>query len=127
MKMYRCSKPKNVHKLARHCLNNGLFIEGWWAQKCFQDPVRIRLISVLPKIGWAMVDEKKYQVFVKPEHRRKGYGTRLLRSVVNHALSEGKNHGNGTKEGTKFFDKFWGSTYYTHHICRNPHTTSKEG
>ena len=117
------STEDNVGEMAQLALQERLYEnEEWEMRECLQDVISGHPKSISPvvaiitegdvPVGACLYASKSYatvQTYVKPSHRRKGYGTALITKVVGNIPEGGKvSVGVGIPESSQFFRRLIG-------------------
>lgn len=111
MNIITTNKPDEVRQLCDQLLADGVFNADprFIGKIILEGGYHIKQLSMIPNVGWCVVYAigKSYAsrvaTYVKPEERRKGYGTLLFNEIVKHRPSEALYHGCGTYAGNAFF------------------------
>jgi GNAT superfamily N-acetyltransferase len=120
--MIYTKNPLLIDKIRIQALQEQLYVPGFVAEGVFkknqaQEDVKIQAISFEKNVGWCLHlkwlkrswrREVGYtvSVFVKPELRRQGIATQLLKEVHKYDPTV-VNYGYGTPEGDMFFSKYF--------------------
>lgn len=104
-------------ELAQIAQTNNLCVPGWFMSKLYADWISCPLMIMANDriaigyindmaIGCATytVQSDQVMVYVKPEHRRNGYGTQLVNTVTNNC--DTFTHNTGLLETDKFWDQY---------------------
>jgi GNAT superfamily N-acetyltransferase len=103
--------PGEIAKISKECIEHKLYEPNFYGIKVFERmQYAIHAIAYIEKIGWAKIidydDGMIATVYVKPEYRRRRYGTYLF-DKIKEFYGSIPGTGNPSYEGRQFFNKYF--------------------